>query len=552
MGYVLLWIENLTVSLLFVALVLACAGRVRRRWLRLAIWAPALFSLMLGYAYLTIYVVILHIQSSFRAPLENWLLPLLVLTLSFILGALWLRVCGFRKCDEDAISTVAGTWPRGKLLVAFGVAVALHLMTFWNMDLAVRQQLETLRGEAGALSLSVAPPRVPDRDNAAILYERAFENRRRVISQEKFSDENWKQWIHPGQAALDVKNPDLHRYLRNQAATIDMVKRAAAKPVCYFENDYQWPTIFMVIPGVQGMDIVAGLLALDARVQAADGNMRAAMQDINSAFAISQHITVEPMTAALFVSSRLEQKITETLQQILASNSVSLDDLSIIQIDELPSHQTLLQRDLRFEEAMGLTVFYQFSKSELDIEQLTEGGAIVSPTAKHPVRNSIAAPFYRVFLFSDDLAEYRRLCGQLRDLTAKPYYKVMAEIKQLNRPRTGFSGLLTGAILPSAAFCAERAAKADALRQALRLGLAAEKYRLRHKQFPEKLDALAPDFIPSVPLDPFDGKPMRMKRTDKGLVIYSVGPDLTDDGGKPMDEQNQTGDITFTVPDGKP
>jgi len=33
-------------------------------------------------------------------------------------------------------------------------------------------------------------------------------------------------------------------------------------------------------------------------------------------------------------------------------------------------------------------------------------------------------------------------------------------------------------------------------------------------------------------VDPFDGKPMRVKQTPKGLVVYSIGLDFKDDGGK--------------------
>ena len=35
-----------------------------------------------------------------------------------------------------------------------------------------------------------------------------------------------------------------------------------------------------------------------------------------------------------------------------------------------------------------------------------------------------------------------------------------------------------------------------------------------------------------IPPDPFDGKPLRYKKLEKGYVVYSVGPDGNDDGGK--------------------
>jgi hypothetical protein len=32
-------------------------------------------------------------------------------------------------------------------------------------------------------------------------------------------------------------------------------------------------------------------------------------------------------------------------------------------------------------------------------------------------------------------------------------------------------------------------------------------------------------------IDPFDGKPMRIKQTGEGPIVYTIGPDQKDDGG---------------------
>jgi hypothetical protein len=61
--------------------------------------------------------------------------------------------------------------------------------------------------------------------------------------------------------------------------------------------------------------------------------------------------------------------------------------------------------------------------------------------------------------------------------------------------------------------------------------VAAERYRLRHSRWPDSLAALVPEFLPAVAADPFDGQPLRYKRLLDGVVIYTVGPDLTDNGG---------------------
>lgn len=61
--------------------------------------------------------------------------------------------------------------------------------------------------------------------------------------------------------------------------------------------------------------------------------------------------------------------------------------------------------------------------------------------------------------------------------------------------------------------------------------LAAEEFRLAQGRLPDSLEELVPVYLPAVPTDPFDGKPMRLAKTEKGIVIYSVDEDTIDNGG---------------------
>ncbi len=75
---------------------------------------------------------------------------------------------------------------------------------------------------------------------------------------------------------------------------------------------------------------------------------------------------------------------------------------------------------------------------------------------------------------------------------------------------------------------------------------------IRAAGLPENLNELVPQFLPTVLADPFDGQPLRYHRLAKGYVIYSVGQDGHDDGGreKPADwkySDKTAYDITFTV-----
>ena len=63
----------------------------------------------------------------------------------------------------------------------------------------------------------------------------------------------------------------------------------------------------------------------------------------------------------------------------------------------------------------------------------------------------------------------------------------------------------------------------------LRVRVALERHRLDHGVWPDDLGELVPAYLDSLPLDPFDGRPLRYDRAKR--VIYSIGPDLGDNRG---------------------
>lgn len=81
---------------------------------------------------------------------------------------------------------------------------------------------------------------------------------------------------------------------------------------------------------------------------------------------------------------------------------------------------------------------------------------------------------------------------------------------------------------------------------AAKLALAVECYRRRRGRLPATLDALVPGILRSVPLDDFDGSPMRYSA--KHRWVYSVGPDLIDEGGSESEaELREMPDPTYRL-----
>jgi len=86
----------------------------------------------------------------------------------------------------------------------------------------------------------------------------------------------------------------------------------------------------------------------------------------------------------------------------------------------------------------------------------------------------------------------------------------------------------SGSVMP-AAKCTENVELA-----ATRALLALKAYKMEKGRLPERLDQLAPEYLDALPLDDFDGKPLRYDPARK--LIYSVGKDLKDGGGMTKQE----------------
>jgi hypothetical protein len=87
--------------------------------------------------------------------------------------------------------------------------------------------------------------------------------------------------------------------------------------------------------------------------------------------------------------------------------------------------------------------------------------------------------------------------------------------------------------LPSLGGFAQKTAYSQNAVNMARVAIALERYRLAHGEFPDSLDALAPQFMEKIPHDIINGEPLHYRRTDDGqFVLYSVGWNETDDGGE--------------------
>jgi len=533
MSYGLLWIETLVVALLWVAGWLALAGRVRRGWcyrMLASVIVAAPLAVLGGVVALT---ALLKIGSHFRESRFGYATSLLVMFMGGMV--VLLRMAGRRGESRGG-----AMWPAGRLLLALAAGAVVWTMTIWNMDLAVRSQLAALRAEAGAIMLSVSPPAVNDSINAAVVYEKAF---RRLAN-----DSSWKQDYdekHPfNQEKPDMSSPAVAEFLARHAETVALIKQGAALPECHFEHSYGRPSISMLLPELSGLREAARLLRLHGRYELSQGRVDGAIDDVNGMLRLSQHAGRSPVLIAALVGMATQSLALETLQEVLPAVKTA-EELKRISLGDSDWIGRVMRRAMCTEEAFGLATF-----CDMGMGNITPG--MVGDAPELVVWNTVSAQFgvalYGVFLISEDVSAYREVMGLMQAYSLKPYYEVRERIAQTERQFTEERrGICTSLVVSPLARAFRSMAMAEGKAEAARIAVAAVGYRLDRGRVAEKLEDLLPGYLKEVPLDPFDGKRMRYKVDGKDLVIYSVGPDLKDDGGREYERQSLNGDITFRV-----
>ncbi len=99
--------------------------------------------------------------------------------------------------------------------------------------------------------------------------------------------------------------------------------------------------------------------------------------------------------------------------------------------------------------------------------------------------------------------------------------------------------LLTAMAIPNTIKAAQTCIKNQTKLNQVVIASALELYRARHGEYPQSLDALAPEFLENVPTDIILGKPLRYQKRQNGqYALYSPGWDGNDDSGKAFADAN--------------
>jgi hypothetical protein len=439
------------------------------------------------------------------------------------------------------------------LLVLCLIHTAFNLAGTWKIRAAQQRMV------AAGLPMTWAqllPPPAKDAENAAPILKSAFD----VIRPD---------WANPERVAFpqSMTLEELHTYAQRASnaearvksltipilSKMDIAQRAAAARLMNTEPytkalrllheagtlpraDFQPDMIDLNDPYLVPMTqcLKAGkLLYAHARLSAEFGQPAAACTDVVTTLRLANLLKEDPVLISHLIRISLNAMALENLQftfQTQTNHSIQAGELRLLLKELLRNESGSINM---FPTVIDAERLYASSRLERMLDgYLPELRAFCPPGLRgryRPILAYLISPWLKL-CYADYLGQF----VDLRPAATPPFYRNKQLVERLcssnNIPRWD---LLTVNLLAAMPDVVDRSTRDLAALQTARLGLTAELYRQAHGQYPDTLDDLAA--ITPVPVDPFTGRPFVYRREGTGFKLYSLGPNLKDDGGVPRD-----------------
>jgi hypothetical protein len=324
---------------------------------------------------------------------------------------------------------------------------------------------------------------------------------------------------------------------QNQAA-LELIRKGAKFAKCRYPIDLT-KGADAELPHLSKLRDAARLLLLRAMTGFGE-NPQSAVESLSDCFALAKSLEAEPLLISQLVRIGLQHLSTSTLERLLNLKELGDDRISplltILNEAECPAS---LQRAVAGEFCSGISIFQM---SPQDRAKMLGGPRTApAPSSNPPTHESD-------FLF------YLRIMESTLATAKEPYPKRLGVTKSLSpqiiRSAKDQKYLVSARLLPAVGTAVEKDGENVALLRCAVAALGVESFRQANGKLPESVHSLVPKFLVAVPVDPFDGNPLRYKKLPKGYLVYSLGKDAKDDGGKEKQESGASElnyDVTFTV-----
>jgi hypothetical protein len=332
-------------------------------------------------------------------------------------------------------------------------------------------------------------------------------------------------------------------------ATVEELRQAARRPYCRFPLNYDSENpAEILLPPLAAMKSCTQLLRLRALAELQAGQSDKALADVQLSLRLTEGIRTEPFLISQLVRLAMTEIILQPVYEGLANRQwtdaqLSALDAELAKLDFLTDFKFSMRSERAWSSGIidfvsqkqRFKKYQELMQMELDREpedtstagQLKKISAAIGfslmPAGWFEQNKLAIAKIHEHWLLRIADPERHQILPEI----SKEAFPLLANWK--SGPRDFFVKLLLPGVISSSRKNAREQISVDLARTAIAL----ERHRLARGEFPESLDALAPQFIAQVPHDVIGGQPLKYRRDadGKNFILYSVGWNETDDGG---------------------
>ncbi|MGD0206197.1 MAG: hypothetical protein ABSC89_01095 [Verrucomicrobiota bacterium] len=321
---------------------------------------------------------------------------------------------------------------------------------------------------------------------------------------------------------------------------IEELRAASQLPGSRFPLNYdsESPSAIL-LPHLSALKRCSQALQLRSLAELQNSQPDNALADVQLALQLTDKIRSEPFLISHLVRIAMLQIMLQPVWEGLAEHKWSDEqlvalDAELVKLDFLPDYRLSMRGEMGCQGGEVDRLRHHPEQMQ-DLGGMSDGeGGFINLPGKIAARLIPTGWLYQnQFRCARMMVDYYLPLADVNQGTFSPALArrgdaaVMAEIKTASPfnllERLMLSGLGNGA---------KKFAYAQSSVNLARTAIALERYRLAHGEYPESLDALAPQFITKLPHDIINGQPLHYRRTSDGqFVLYSVGWNEIDDGG---------------------
>lgn len=338
----------------------------------------------------------------------------------------------------------------------------------------------------------------------------------------------------PIAAQLQSPAADVLLALSGYNPVLEELRQASLRPQAWMPWNYDngFEDVGTLMPWLAQEKRCAQFLQLRSLAELQDNQSAAALEDVKLLLRLTDASRNQPFLISHLVRIAMQAIALQPIYEGLAQHR--WDDAQLADLEAALAAKDYLA-DFHFSMRGERTCAVSAIEVMRRTREMTSSSGDGSEMVTNSLRLSPSAFFYQNQLAFCQL--YDQFVLPLANLTNRTvsvaaYRTGEAEMKEQAK-HWSFYKILARMTFPAVGKSVMKFALIQSQVDLARVACALERYRLAHGSYPETLDALAPQFIATLPHDLINGQPLHYRRTDDGkFVLYSVGWNETDDGGK--------------------